>query len=119
MAHSINLTAEHQVLFVEALVRSLDIKSRDVIRDPAKADLTRQQYQDAAEKFLNTIRINMPSKNIFVWMSDQIQHTPGLRDSELGHRVQDICDVARRNQYQAYIQYSELPNNFEQLFSVQ
>lgn len=119
MAHSITLTTEHQALFIEALVRSLDIKSRSVIRDAVKADQTRQQYEDAAEKFLHSIRINMPGKNIFVWMSDQVLHTPGLRDSELGHRVRDICDVARLNRYDAYIAYDALPTNFHELFTEQ
>jgi hypothetical protein len=115
MAHTIKLTTDHQVLFIQALIQSLDIKSREVIRDPQKLEQTRSQYEDAAEKFTLPVRITNSQNNIFTWMADQITHTPHLRNQELGHRVQDICEVATRNRYDQYV--TQPPDsNFNDLF---
>ena len=118
MAHTVRLTTDHQVLFIQALIQSLDIKSREVIRDPQKLEQTRSQYEDAAEKFIQPVRITNPQNNIFTWMSDQITHTPHLRNQELGHRVQDISEVAARNRYDQYVEQPP-ETNFNDLFVLQ
>jgi hypothetical protein len=100
MAHQIQLRPDHQTLILTALLKSLEIKSQHL--KPESILETQAQYEGAAEKLLENVTCGRHNNNIFTWLADQIRHTPGLRDQELGHRVLDICDVAARDKYYEY-----------------
>lgn len=112
MSYQIHLSPSDQIDFVQALLWSLESKSQ-VIRDPAKFRRTRSEYSDAAEKFLAPVTIHRASNNLFTWMADQMRHSPGVADTDLGQRVMATCDQARLNQYQAP---PVPPTNITQLF---
>jgi hypothetical protein len=112
MSYHVHLSESDQIDFVQALLWSLECK-QEVIRDPAKFRQTRQQYSDAAEKFLEPVTIHRASNNLFTWMEDQIRHSPGLRETDLGQRVIATCTAARLNRYQPP---QPPPSNITQLF---
>jgi hypothetical protein len=100
MAHQIHLQSRHVELILNALLKSLEIKSHNL--KPETMEQTQQQYEGAAEKLLMPVTCGRHNNNIFTWLADQIRHTPGLRDQELGMRVLQICDVAARDRYYEY-----------------
>lgn len=100
MAHQIHLRTDHQTIILTALLRSLEIKAQHL--KPESHRETQAQYEGAAEKLLEPVVCGRISNNIFTWLADQIQHTPGLRDQELGMRVIQICQVCARDKYYEY-----------------
>lgn len=100
MAHQIHLRSDHAALILTALLKSLEIKSQKL--KPETMAETQAQYEGAAEKLLLPVTCGRHTNNIFVWLADQIRHTPGLRDQELGMRVLQICDVCSRDKYYEY-----------------
>lgn len=100
MAHQIHLKTRHTELILQALLKSLEIKSENL--KPETLAKTQQQYEDAAEKLMFTVVCGRTTNNIFTWIADQIRHTPGLRDQELGLHVLTICDVCARDKYYEY-----------------
>jgi hypothetical protein len=100
MAHQIHLKPRHVELILNALLRSLEIKSHNL--KPETMVQTQQQYEGAAEKLMLPVTCGRTTNNIFTWLADQIRHTPGLRDQELGMRVLQICDVCARDKYYEY-----------------
>jgi hypothetical protein len=100
MAHQIHLRSDHAELILHALLKSLEIKSQTLKKDSILE--TQAQYEGAAEKLLEPVTCGRHNNNIFTWLADQIRHTPGLRDQELGRRVLDICDVCSRDRYYEY-----------------
>jgi hypothetical protein len=100
MAHQIHLRPDHQTLILTALLKSLEIKSERLKEDSIRE--TQAQYEGAAEKLLDPVVCGRTTNNIFVWLEDQIRHTPRLRDQELGMRVIQICQVAAKDKYHEY-----------------
>lgn len=100
MAHQIILRNDHAELILKSLLRSLEIKSQNL--KPETMVKTQQQYEEAAEKLLEPVVCGRFTNNIFVWLADQIKHTPGLRDQELGMRVIQICQVCAIDKYYEY-----------------
>lgn len=100
MAHQIHLRNDHAELILKSLLKSLEIKSHNLKPDTMAE--TQHQYEGAAEKLLQPVVCGRHTNNIFTWLSDQIRHTPGLRDQELGRRVLDLCDVCARDKYYEY-----------------
>ena len=100
MAHQIHLKPRHTELILQALLKSLEIKSQNLKADTMVK--TQEQYEGAAEKLLEPVVCGRHTNNIFTWLADQIRHTPGLRDQELGMRVLQICDVCARDKYYEY-----------------
>lgn len=98
MAHNITLTAEHQQILIEALYRSLQDKLDNRYRrsDPEQ---TRAQYADAAEKLLRPVTCGRKETNLFTWIQDQIDHSPGVRDTEICQRACLIARYAANNRY--------------------
>ena len=112
MSYYVHLSESDQIDCVQALLWSLESK-QEVIRDPAKFRRTRSEYSDAAEKFLQPVTIHRASNNLFTWMADQIRHSPGLPETDLGQRVIATCRAARLNQYRPP---QVPPTNITQLF---
>lgn len=102
MPHTIELTKEHQEILIEALLLSLVDKEDNVLKDPHKIDLVREQYSDAANKLLKPVKCGMKSKNIFVWIADQINHSPNIRGMEVAQRALAICDAAAHDRYDIF-----------------
>ena len=100
MAHQIHLRSDHQSLILTALLKSLEIKAERLKEDSIRE--TQAQYEGAAEKLMEPVVCGRTTNNIFVWLEDQIRHTPGLRDQELGMRVIQICQVCARDKYYEY-----------------
>jgi len=100
MAHQIHLRSDHQHAILLALLKSLEIKAERLKEDSLLE--TQAQYEGAAEKLLEPVVCGRHNKNIFVWLADQIRHTPRLRDQELGLHVLTICDVCARDKYYEY-----------------
>ena len=100
MAHQIHLRSDHQTLILTALLKSLEIKSERLKEDSIRE--TQHQYEGAAEKLMEPVVCGRTTNNIFVWLEDQIRHTPRLRDQELGMRVIQICQVAAKDKYHEY-----------------
>lgn len=100
MAHQIHLKPRHTELILSALLQSLEIKAQHLKPETIKE--TQAQYEGAAEKLMLPVTCGRSNNNIFTWVADQIRHTPGLRDRELGMRVIQICDVAARDRYHEY-----------------
>ncbi len=114
--HKIKLESDHYQLIQEALLTSIDIKRSAVIRNQNKIPETERQYADALAKLSDTVTCGSLDKNIFTWLKDQIRHTPGLRDQELGMRVIQICDVCAADRYMDYISARFSATKFGQLF---
>lgn len=100
MAHQIHLRSEHQELILKSLLQSLEIKSEKLKEQSLRE--TQAQYEQAAEKLLEPVVCGRTTNNIFTWLEDQIRHTPGLREQELGMRVMQICQVCARDKYYEY-----------------
>lgn len=100
MPHQIHLRNDHAELILRSLLKSLEIKSHNL--KPDTMSKTQQQYEEAAEKLLEPVTCGRYNNNIFTWLSDQIRHTPGLRDQELGMRVIQICQVCAVDKYYEY-----------------
>jgi len=107
MAYQIHLSESDQIDFVQSLLWSLESKTQ-VIRDPVKFRRTQALYSDAAQKFLEPVVIHQAHNNLFVWMEDQICHSPGVRDTDLGRRVIRICAAVKLNQYTPETQFSRI-----------
>jgi hypothetical protein len=101
MAYTVYLSEQDQITVVHALLVSLDIKRDHVIRDPAKFRAARNQYSDAAEKVTRPVVCRSSRNNLWTWIQDQIQHSPGLPGSPLGTEALRICEAARLNDYTA------------------
>ena len=114
MAHTVKLKTEHQMVLLEALLCSLEAKSKFV--KPEKHAEAVRQYEDAGKKILNSIscgRIgDTASDNLFGWIKDQMTHSGDFSHTELAHRAIDICEAAGRNQYERFCNR----NIYDQLF---
>jgi len=100
MAHQIHLKPRHTELILKGLLKSLEIKSENL--KPETVAQTQEQYEGAAEKLMFAVTCGRHNNNIFTWLADQIRHTPGLRDQELGRHILDLCDVCARDKYHEY-----------------
>ena len=114
--HKIRLEQDHLDLFQEAMLQSIDIKRRSVIKNANKIPETERQYADAMAKLTDTVTCGSLDKNLFTWIHDQLRHTPRLRDQELGLRVMQICDVCARDRYADYISARHASTQFSHLF---
>jgi hypothetical protein len=101
MAHTITLTPEHVELLIEALAHSLEDKRRNPYRRSSYEE-TQTQYLDAAEKLLRPVKCGRSDSNLFTWIADQIDHSPGVRDAELCQRALLVCRFAATNRYAAF-----------------
>lgn len=99
MSYRVVLTESDQAVMLQALICSLEIKQDLVIRDPARLRATQAQYESAGAKFMLPIVIHRSHNNLMTWMADQIQHTPGMSDTDLGDQALQICESVIRNTY--------------------
>lgn len=102
MPHKITLIREHQEILIEALYHSLNNKIDRVIKDDSKIPAVIKQYEDAAEKLLTPVHCGRKDNNIFTWLIDQLQHSPGVLHTELVQRAILICRYAAENEYQEF-----------------
>ena len=118
MSHRIELTPEDQKIILKVMVASLEDKCENVIRNATKREHTQREYESAAEKFLKPIICGRSGytagDNLFGWLIDQIDHSPHVKNTELGERAINIARACGRNRYEEYQRVTE--NNFHNLF---
>ena len=111
MTHTVTLTREDQRTLLEALVASQDIKEKK-LQKPESIAMMRQQYYEAAEKFLQPISIAQRNNNLMTWFIDQMKHSGKLWNTELCSRA---CLIAQRVIDDEYTHYKSI-QIYEDLF---
>lgn len=102
MPHHIQLTTTHQIALILTLDQSLMYKE-NIIRDFDKYQETEKQYQDAMRKIGdNNIKCGRTDSNLFVWLSDQIDHSGAFAQTEMAQYAQLICKAAAKNLYSQF-----------------
>lgn len=117
MAHTINLTKNHQRILAEALSISMDIKKAK-LKNPDSRELMIESYLNVAEKILaGTIDCGRQGHgardNVFGWIRDQLLHSRNLPNTEFGKLAISICEAAGNDCYDEFCQITIINRLFE------
>lgn len=116
MSHQVSLTRTHQRILLEALLQSMEIKSKKLVKQDS-IRIMNKMYNDAAEKIVKGVVCgktgSKASDNLFGWLVDQFNHSGKLPDTEFGQLAISICQAAGENRYEKFCQMTIINTLFE------